>query len=293
MSQGHRPRKRRSPYCEGRVKEPESHQGPLDRDDVIEGGDLSGVEMTDDTSTGSWNDVADDWVAHADGNDYRNHYLMPRMLAMLGQVAGKVILDVGCGEGGYARELARRGAHVTGVDGSARLIEVARERARGDGVDVLFIQANANALDELESGRFDIVMAAMSLMDVEDYRGAVAEAQRVLRGGGELVMSITHPCFSAPVSEWIRDRDGSLQVFAVDRYFERIAWPEKITTAFSAPVLRRHRPLEDYMTAPLECGLRLLGFCEPGVTDEELPRSHRFGKLRRIPYFLFMRWAKE
>ena len=74
--------------------------------------------MTDDTSTLSWNSVADDWVKHADENDYRNLYLMPRMLAMLGDVDGKRILDVGCGEGGYARELAQRGADVTGVDGS-------------------------------------------------------------------------------------------------------------------------------------------------------------------------------
>ena len=249
--------------------------------------------MTDDTSTRSWNDIADDWVVHADANDYRNHYLMPRMLAMLGPVAGKAMLDLGCGEGGYARELGRRGARVTGVDGSARLIEVARQRARAESVDVWFVHANANALHEVESGRFDVVVAPMSLMDVEDYPGAIGEVQRVLRSGGELVMSITHPCFSAPVSRWVRAGDGSRQVFAVDRYFERIAWTEKITPAFHTPVIRRHRALEDYMAAPLECGLRLRAFHEPSVTDEELQRSHRFRKLRRIPYFLFMRWIKE
>ena len=255
----------------------------------------SGAEriMADDTSTRSWNGVADDWVAHADANDYRNHYLMPRMLAFLGDVAGKAVLDLGCGEGGYARELARRGAFVTAVDGSARLIEVARERARGEAAEVRFVHANANALDDLASDGWDVVMAAMSLMDVEDYGGVIREVQRVLRPGGDLVMSITHPCFSAPVSRWIRGGDDSLEVFAVDRYFERIAWPDQITPAFKGSVLRRHRPLEDYVAAPLECGLRLRQFHEPSVTDEELQRSHRFRKLRRIPYFLFMRWTKE
>jgi SAM-dependent methyltransferase len=249
--------------------------------------------MADDSSTRSWNEVADDWIVHADANDYRNRYLMPRTLAMLGNVAGKTVLDVGCGEGGYSRELARRGAQVTGIDGSARLVEVARQRARADGLRIRFLVANANSLSQIETGRFHLALAAMSLMDVEDYSGAIGEIERALRSGGELVMSITHPCFSAPVSEWIRRGDGALEVFAVDRYFERVAWPSKISPAFHEPVLRRHRPLEDYMKAPLEYGLRLREFQEPSVTDRELQLSYRFRKLARIPYFLFMRWVKE
>ncbi len=83
----------------------------------------------DDTSTRCWDAIADDWVAHADTNDYRNYYLMPRMLALLGDVADRAVLDLGCGEGGYSRELTRRGARVTGVDASKRLIDIARQRA--------------------------------------------------------------------------------------------------------------------------------------------------------------------
>src|SRR6266550_1173373 len=119
----------------------------------------------DDTSTRSWDSIADDWVAHADTNDYRNFYLMPRMFALLGDVRGKHVLDLGCGEGGYARELAKRGATVTGVDGSARLIEVARERstpvASGfSRTDIQYLCANANALDALASSSFDLVVAS-------------------------------------------------------------------------------------------------------------------------------------
>jgi len=246
----------------------------------------------EDTSTRSWNAIADDWIAHADTNDYRQHYLMPRMVAMLGDVTGKSVLDIGCGEGGYARELYRRGARVTGVDGSARLVEVARERAAAEGVDASFVVANANALESIAPAAFDLVVAAMSLMDVEDYDGAVGEAHRVLRGGGELLMSITHPCFSAPVSEWVRDGTGALQTFAVDRYFDRVAWDSMITPAFRAPVVRRHRPLEDFMRSPIAHGFVLREFCEPSVTDDELKQSRRFLKLARIPYFLFMRWQK-
>src|SRR5262245_14594222 len=159
----------------------------------------------DDSSTRSWNAIADDWIAHADANDYRNFYLMPRMLAMVGDVAGARVLDLGCGEGGYSRALAQKGAQVIGVDGSDRMIAVARERAAVAGIGARFAAANANELEGIVSGSIDLVVAAMSLMDVEDYPGAIGEVHRVLREGGALVMSITHPCFSAPVSEWKRD----------------------------------------------------------------------------------------
>lgn len=137
-----------------------------------------------------WNDVADDWVKHADQNDYRNALLMPLALEILGDVRGKRLLDLGCGEGGYCRALAERGADVVGVDGSPRLIEIAKER----GGKIEYICANANDL-KIDEKAFDVVLAAMSLMDVEDYEGSVAEIARVLRPGGRLVMSITHPCF--------------------------------------------------------------------------------------------------
>jgi len=250
--------------------------------------------MSEDSSTRSWNNVADDWVAHADTNDYRNFFLIPRMLEMLGEVRGQRILDLGCGEGGYARELVRRRAQVVGVDGSERMITIARRRSEEEGLNIEFICANANALDTIDGQSFDVVVAAMSLMDVEDYAGAVREIHRVLRSGGSLVMSITHPCFTAPVSEWERDPEDKHQLlyFKVDHYFDRKVWEDIITERFGAPVLRRHRPLEEYMGELLRSGFFLRDFREPIPTTEELKKSRRFRKITRIPYFLFMRWEK-
>ena len=250
------------------------------------------MAVQDDSSTRSWQGIADEWVAHADTNDYRNHFLMPNMLAMVGDVAGLDVLDVGCGEGGYGRELSRRGAKVVGIDGSSRLIEVAHERAASAKVDVDLYCANANRLDGVADAHFDRVLASMCLMDVEDYFGAISEIARVLRSGGELLMSITHPCFQARVSKWIKDERGQPMFFAVDHYFDRVAWEARMAAEFTLPVLRRHRPLEDYMAAPLAAGLNLREFREPVPSDEDLKKSQRFWKLKRIPYFLFMRWAK-
>ena len=251
--------------------------------------------LNEDSSTRSWNAIGDDWASHADTNDYRNFFLMPRMLEMLGDVSGRRILDLGCGEGGYSRELKRRSANVIGVDGSEMLIRIARERAEAEQLEIQFVCANANALDTIADNSCDVVVAAMSLMDVEDYPGAVREVRRILSNSGSLFMSITHPCFTPRVAEWQRDPDDRhrLLFFKVDRYFDREVWEDKITKDFSAPVLRRHRPLQDYLQVLLQEGFLLRDFSEAEPIAEELTKSPRFRKLERVPYFLFMRWEKS
>jgi 2-polyprenyl-3-methyl-5-hydroxy-6-metoxy-1,4-benzoquinol methylase len=245
-----------------------------------------------DSSTRSWDAAADDWVSHADASDYQNLFLQPRMFALAGEVSGRRILDLGCGEGAYSRELARRGARVTGIDGSARLIDTARARAAAVGLEIDHHCLNASALEGLADASFDLIVASMIFMNVEDYTGAIGEAHRVLAPGGALCMSMTHPCFSAPVSDWVGGKGRAPRHFAVDRYFARIAWDDRIAPTFRRPTLRRHRPLEDYLSGAIQAGFVLRVFQEPTPTDAELEASARFEHMKRVPYFIFMRWQK-
>ena len=79
----------------------------------------------------------------------------------------------------------------------------------------------------------------------------------------------------------------------VGRYFDREIWEDKITGEFSAPVLHRHRPFEDYVQVLLREQFLLRDLREAEPTADELKKSYRFRKLTRIPYFLFMRWEKS
>jgi ubiquinone/menaquinone biosynthesis C-methylase UbiE len=246
----------------------------------------------EDSSTQSWDQIAEDWVTHADSNDYRNVFLIPHTFALLGEVGAKKILDVGCGEGGYTRILASKGAHVTGIDGSARLIDIAKQRAGKENLTIVYEVRNANSLYDLEEESFDIVLAAMSLMDVEDYSGAIAEIYRVLRKGGEFLMSITHPCFTGRGSRWWRNADGVIDHYAIDNYGNRETWEEYVTDKFSKPVLFRNMPLEAFISPLLELGFKLILFKEPTPTREQVLQSERLGRLNRIPLFLFMKWIK-
>jgi ubiquinone/menaquinone biosynthesis C-methylase UbiE len=240
----------------------------------------------------SWASIAQDWAQFAETNDYRNLFLIPETLKLLGEVAGKRILDLGCGEGGYARLLARKGAHVTAVDASREFVAIAREKARREDLQITHLVRDAASLDGLNNNSYDIVLAAMSLMDIERYDEAVAEVGRVLRPGGKLLMSILHPCFTGRGCRRERDEDGNLLRYIVDHYFDKTPWRQ--STKFEGKkVIFRHRPLQDYVNPLIAVGFKLVKLYEPVPTPEQMRLSPRFPELARVPRFLFMEWQRE
>jgi len=109
------------------------------------------------------------------------------ILELVGDVSGCRVLDLGCGEGKLALELARRGAIVTGIDASAAMIEAAECRAKQHAVNVSFQLARAEHLP-FPSEQFDIVTAITILCFVDDPRPVFQEIARVLRPNGRLVI---------------------------------------------------------------------------------------------------------
>jgi ubiquinone/menaquinone biosynthesis C-methylase UbiE len=109
------------------------------------------------------------------------------VLEMVGDVRGRQILDIGCGDGSLAVCLAQRGAIVTGVDPSEVMIKAARMRAERAGVDVTLCVGRAEALP-FGLGTFDLVMAVTVLCFVRDPGRMFAEAGRVLASGGRFVI---------------------------------------------------------------------------------------------------------
>jgi len=106
---------------------------------------------------------------------------------LAGPLPGRRVLDVGTGDGTYAIEAARRGAHVTGIDVDPAMLAAARSRSDCAGVSVALREARAEELP-FDDGAFDIVLAVTVLCFVPDARGAVREMARVLAPGGRLVL---------------------------------------------------------------------------------------------------------
>jgi len=101
---------------------------------------------------------------------------------------GEKVLDVACGAGSTAIPAARAGAVVTGVDIAPNLIEQARARAAGEGLDCRFDEGDAEAL-AYEDGRFETVITMFGAMFAPRPATVSAELTRVCRSGGRIVMA--------------------------------------------------------------------------------------------------------
>lgn len=109
------------------------------------------------------------------------------LFELLGPVADKTLLDVGCGDGELASKLAHRGAIVTGLDADPAMIAAARRRAGVEGTQLQLVEGQAEKLP-FDDAVFDRVVAVTVLCFVCDAERAIMEMARVLKPGGLLVI---------------------------------------------------------------------------------------------------------
>lgn len=250
------------------------------------------IEMKHDSSTIAWNELGDEWFELAQTGESRNCFIMPFMLGLLKDVEGKKILDLGCGEGGYSRALAKRGAELTAVDCSEKAIGYASELAAKEELDIRHHIRNSNDLFGMDDDSFDIVLCSMMLMDCEDFEGTVREAARVLKPGGRLFASVLHPCFDGNHERGIgRQGSGIDRQVVVMNYFEPKEWEAPLFGG-RIPVLWHHRTLEDYVKTFIRCGLTIVDMNEPRATQEQAKISTALAWLQKIPLYLYWELKK-
>lgn len=244
-------------------------------------------EMKQDSSTIAWNAMGDEWFELAQTGEARNCFIMPNMLKFMGDVAGKRILDLGCGEGSYSRELTKRGAQLVSVDCSKRAIEIASSLAEKEGLSIEHFVRNSNDLFDIEPEQFDIVLCSMMLMDCEDFEGTLREAPN-----GGLFASVLHPCFDGNHDIGIgRQGEEIERQVVVKNYFEPKEWEAPLWKG-TVPVIWRHRTMEEYVKAFIKAGLMIFDLNEPRATDEQAQISVALAWLQKIPLYLYWELKK-
>jgi SAM-dependent methyltransferase len=182
---------------------------------------------------------------------------------LLGPVAGRRILEVGCGAAAAGRWLATAGAHVVALDISAGMLRHATASAERTGVPIPLVQADAMALP-LRDGSFDIAFTAFGAVPfVDDSAQVMREVFRVLTPGGKWVFSATHPM------RWIfMDDPGEDGLVAVNSYFDRRPYVE-FDRDGRAVYVEQHRTIGDRVRELVAAGFTIEDIVEP-----EWPEGH-------------------
>ena len=210
------------------------------------------ADAADPPGVNDYDSIAEAYAASSEDNLVNAHDERPAMLALAGDVAGRRILDAGCGAGPLFAALRDRGAIVAGFDKSAGMVELARRRL-GDDADLH--QADLASPLPFPDGAFDDVIAALVLHYLEDWTAPLAELRRVLRPGGRLIAAVDHP-FAVNIMHCEAGRKPDY--FAT--YNHTAEWTMGGQTARMS---FWHRPLHAMTDAFTAVGLRIAVISEP------------------------------
>lgn len=178
---------------------------------------------------------------------------------LLPDFTGKSVLDLGCGYGWHCIYVAEQGASsVIGVDLSAKMLEVAREKTQEP--QVSYIQGSIEDIDFPENS-FDIVISSLALHYVPSFEVVAAHVRKFLKPEGVFIFSVEHPVFTAEgKQQWVYAEDGSIRHFPVNNYF----YEGKRTAEFlGEEVTKYHKTLTTYLDGLLTNGFQIQRVVEP------------------------------
>jgi ubiquinone/menaquinone biosynthesis C-methylase UbiE len=261
---------------------------PVEIDAKLGEADLTDEILDEAAVAAAWDRNAALWTQEVrSGFDlYRELYTLPAFLNFMPPIAGKQVIDLGCGEGSNTRRFAQLGGTMTGVDLSAEMIGRARAK-KEEALGIAYEIGSFSELSSFSDEAFDCAVSTMALMDGPDLPAALNAAYRVLKPRGALCFSVLHPCFITPALQWLTDESGTHHGVRVGRYFERTPFVEywrfsrrsdesrQQVAGEPFEVPRFPRTLSDYVNAVSEAGFRLVRIEEPRPS-EDMARKHEW-----------------
>jgi len=235
--------------------------------------------------------------AYDDPGVFQNYSKMPRSVgglegaeewpsfcALLPELRGKSLLDLGCGYGWHCRYARDRGARsVVGTDLSARMLE--RARALTPDKDVIY---HLGAIEDLEfaNEQFDVVISSLALHYVKCFHDVCQRVVRWLVGEGDFVFSVEHPLFtSLDAQEWCLDGEGRRLHWPVDNYEEE---GPRFTNWMDGNVIKYHRTIGTYVNSLIDSGFHINRLLELSVSPERVSSRPDLKDERRRPIFLLI-----
>jgi SAM-dependent methyltransferase len=207
----------------------------------------------------------------------------PALRALLPELLGRTVVDLGCGFGWFCRWAREQGAaQALGLDVSENMLT----RARADTADaaISYERADLERL-ELPGGSFDLAYSSLALHYVERLDALLATVHRALKADGTLVFSVEHPIYTAPSQPgWVADAAGR-RTWPVDGYL--LEGP-RTTDWLAKGVVKQHRTIGTYLNLLLRLGFSLAHVEEWGPTEVQIAARPSLADERQRPPFLIV-----
>lgn len=202
-------------------------------------------------------DAIADWYA-----DFSRDWDAAPNTLLPADITGQRVLDLACGYGTASRHLARRGAMVTGLDLSARMLDRARQIEAGQPLGIRYVRGDATRATWWDGVPYDGVLCHMALMDIDDLDGALTTVAALLAPGGWFGFSVFHPCYpGGPEGSW-----SGLPSWPPEHGYATEGWWATRGEGVRGRAGANHRMLSTYLNAMLAAGLVPEEFAERGST---------------------------
>jgi len=207
----------------------------------------------------------------------------PALRALLPNLSGLKVLDLGCGFGWFCRWARQQGAaYVLGIDVSEKML--ARARGEADDPAITYRNADMEKLD-LPANSFNLVYSSLALHYVGNLNGLMLQVDRSLVRGGRLVFSVEHPIFTAPSDpNWSPNAAGR-NIWPVDGYLDE---GPRSTNWLAQGVIKQHRTLATYINMLIGLGFSILYIEEWGPTEEQIAAQPNWAVEQQRPPFLLV-----
>ena len=260
--------------------------------------------MNDKEAGQYWNENAEAWttIARAGFDIYRDYLNTPAFFKILPSITNLYGIDIGCGEGYNTRLLANKGATIEAIDISEIFIQKALEEQNTNPLKINYQVASAVDLP-FKDKTFDFATSFMCLMDIPETDQALAEAFRVLKPGGFLQFSISHPCFNTPHRKNLRNWQGKTYAIEVGDYFKNLngdidEWIFKAAPSELKSKLRKFKTpkftktLSQWINLIIDTGFIIEKVNEPYPDDETIKQQPKLQDSQVVAYFVHFRCRK-
>jgi SAM-dependent methyltransferase len=207
----------------------------------------------------------------------------PALRALLPDLHGTKVVDLGCGYGWFCRWAAEHGAHkVLGLDVSERMLARAMDLTADS--TITYLRADLEKLD-LPEAAFDLAYSSLAFHYIEDLAGLFRNIHRAIVPSGHLVFSIEHPIYMAPTNPvWSIDADGK-KTWPLDRYF--LEGP-RTTDWLAKGVVKHHRTIGTTLNLLIQCGFTILQVEEFSPTADQIAAKPELAEELERPMFLLV-----